>query len=67
MTSYAAAAAWFENVGTLETGRAADVVAVRGDLTRRVEAIEDEACIELVMQSGRVVKPIRGCADQAAH
>jgi imidazolonepropionase-like amidohydrolase len=59
VTSYAAAAAWFENVGTLEAGRQADVVAVQGDLTQRIEAIEDEACIALVMQSGRVVKPIR--------
>jgi len=67
VTRYAAAAAWFDNVGRLEAGQVADVVAVRGDLTQRVEAIEDEACIELVIQGGRVVKPIRGSADLRAR
>src|SRR5205814_325852 len=64
VTGYAAQAEWFDNVGTLEGGRLADV-AVRGDLTQHVEAIENKVCIELVMQAGRVVKPVRGSADPA--
>jgi imidazolonepropionase-like amidohydrolase len=56
VTSHAATAAWFDDVGSLERGRIADIVAVSGDLTQTVESIEDEGCIDLVMQRGRVVK-----------
>jgi imidazolonepropionase-like amidohydrolase len=60
VTRYAADAAGFGNVGTLEPGRQADVVAVNGDLTERVEAIEDERCIALVVQRGCVTKSFLG-------
>jgi imidazolonepropionase-like amidohydrolase len=55
-TKYAAEAAWFADAGSLEPGKRADVVIVRGDLGSQIEAVEDEACIEVVVKAGRVVK-----------
>jgi len=54
-TSYAAKAAWFDGVGAIATGYDADLVVVQGDLTKRVEALEDERCITTVMRKGEVV------------
>jgi imidazolonepropionase-like amidohydrolase len=58
VTSRAAEAAWFEQTGSVEPGRMADLVVVRGDLTQHVEVIEDESAIEVVMQAGRLVKGV---------
>ena len=63
MTGLAAQAGWFANTGTLEANRFADIVSVRGDLTSTVEAIEDQANVTLVMQRGRVAKPLLPVAE----
>ncbi len=56
VSGFAAQAGWFDNTGTLEVGRFADIVVVRGDLTNTVEVIEDQACIGLVMQRGHIAR-----------
>ncbi|MBM4420626.1 MAG: amidohydrolase family protein [Chloroflexi bacterium] len=58
----AARAAWIEGAGVLTPGAAADLVVVRGDLTKRIEALEEERSIALVMQRGRVVARAEGAA-----
>ena len=53
-TANAAAVLGIEDrVGTLEVGKAADIVAVRGDPLERIEVLED---VRFVMKSGRIVK-----------
>jgi imidazolonepropionase-like amidohydrolase len=55
-TLNAARAAWFEDAGSLVAGAPADLVVVSGDLSERIELLEDEANISVVVQKGRVVK-----------
>jgi imidazolonepropionase-like amidohydrolase len=55
-TENAARAAWFEGVGTLARGMSADLVVISGDISRRIQLVEDEASISVVIQKGRVVK-----------
>lgn len=55
-TQHAARAAWFSDAGTLTAGAHADLVVVRGDLSRRIELLDDAANVELVVQKGRIVK-----------
>ena len=54
-TSHAAQAAWLENVGVVAAGRDADLVVVDGDLTQRVELLEDEGRVTVVVRKGEVV------------
>lgn len=54
-TSNAAEAAWFGDVGVVAVGRDADLVVVDGDLTQRVELLEDERHITAVVRKGEVV------------
>ena len=54
-TSHAADAAWFADVGVVAAGRDADLVVVDGDLTRRVELLEDERRITAVIRKGELV------------
>ena len=54
-TSHAAAAAWFEDVGAIAPRCSADFVIVRGDLTQRIELLEDERNITTVVRKGEVV------------
>lgn len=55
-TLHAARAGWFANVGTLTPGADADLVVVIGDLTKRIELLEDEVNVRVVAKKGRVVK-----------
>ncbi len=55
-THHAARAAWLERVGSLQVGYDADLVVVAGDLSERIEVLEDEQSIRAVVQRGRVVK-----------
>jgi imidazolonepropionase-like amidohydrolase len=55
-TAHAARAAWIRNVGNIAPGADADLVVVSGDLTRRIEALEDEGDLRVVVQKGRLVK-----------
>ncbi len=54
-TSHAATAAWFENVGVIAPGCDADLVVVDGNLTNRIELLEDERHIAAVIRKGAVV------------
>jgi imidazolonepropionase-like amidohydrolase len=62
-TSYAAKAAWFENVGVVAPRHDADLVVVNGDLAARVELLEDERNITTVIRKGEVV--VRNAAGHA--
>jgi imidazolonepropionase-like amidohydrolase len=55
-TAHAAEAAWLRNVGVLVPGADADLVVVAGDLTRRIEALEDEGNLRAIVQKGRLFK-----------
>lgn len=50
---------WEADIGTLETGKLADVVICQGDPLSDIRILEDNANIALVMQGGRVLKDIR--------
>ena len=50
---------WEADIGTLETGKFADVVLCQGDPLADITVVEDTANIALVMQGGRVLKDIR--------
>ena len=65
-TAHAAEAAWFSDVGRVAPGADADLVVVKGDLTARVELLEDEANVGLVIQKGRVVKDRMAAGARAA-
>ena len=54
-TSNAAEAAWLGGIGVIAPGRDADLVVVDGDLTERVELLEDERHITAVVRKGEVV------------
>jgi imidazolonepropionase-like amidohydrolase len=49
-----------DQVGTLEPGKAADVIAVSGDPLAEPELWRDPARIVFVMQAGRIVADRRG-------
>jgi len=55
-TDHAARAAWFQNVGCIASGADADLTVVNGDLSARIEQLEDEANVGVVIQKGRIVK-----------
>ena len=50
---------WEADIGTLESGKLADVVICQGDPLADIRILEDNANIALVMQGGRVLKDIR--------
>jgi len=54
-TSNAAEAAWLSDVGIIAPDRDADLVVVDGDLTQRIEYLEDERHIATVVRKGEVV------------
>jgi imidazolonepropionase-like amidohydrolase len=53
-TSHAAQAAWFSDVGVIALDNDADIVVVNGDLTDRIEQLEDEANIMAVVRKGEL-------------
>jgi len=55
-TAHAARAAWLRNVGSITPGADADLVVVSGDLTRRIETLEDEGNLRVIVQKGRLFK-----------
>lgn len=55
-TRHAAEAGWMTDVGTVEAGKRADLAIVRGDLSERIELLDDQAGIWAVVQRGRMVK-----------
>ena len=59
-TSHAARAAWLGGAGVIGADHDADLVVVAGDLVRRVELLEDDANIRVVMKKGRIVRRISG-------
>ena len=60
VTLHAAEAAWLPDTGAIQRGRLADLVAVRGDLKARIEALENIENIALVAQGGKLVVGERG-------
>ena len=58
-TDHAAGAAWFSGVGRIAVGADADLSVVNGDLTSRIELLDDEANVRVVVQKGRIVKASR--------
>jgi imidazolonepropionase-like amidohydrolase len=54
-TSSAAEAAWLPDAGTIRAGGIADLLAVRGDLTSKIEELEDPTGVALVAQRGQFV------------
>ncbi|HEV8470460.1 MAG TPA: amidohydrolase family protein [Candidatus Limnocylindria bacterium] len=58
VTLYAATAGWFEGRGSLSPGHFADLAVVEGDLTKRIELLEDEASVRVVVRGGVVVKEL---------
>lgn len=56
--------------GTLEPGKAADILVVEGDPSRDVQALRHKARMVLIVQDGRVVKDLMTAASprqEAAH
>jgi len=53
-TSHAAQAAWLSDVGVIVPDNDADIVVVNGDLTDRIELLEDEANITAVVRKGEL-------------
>ena len=47
-----------KELGTLETGKLADVILVQGDVSRDILKIRDKINVKLVIQDGRIVKNI---------
>jgi imidazolonepropionase-like amidohydrolase len=50
---------WDDRLGTVEAGKLADIVITPVDPLADIRALEDNDCIEVVMQGGRIVKDIR--------
>ena len=50
---------WQHRVGTIQTGKAADVVITRTDPLRDIRSLADTSNIVLVMKDGRIVKDLR--------
>jgi imidazolonepropionase-like amidohydrolase len=48
-----------EHVGTLETGKIADLILVDGNPLEDISILKDRARIALVMQGGRIVKNLQ--------
>jgi imidazolonepropionase-like amidohydrolase len=66
MTLNSAEAAWLPETGSIQAGWLADLVAVHGDLTTRIEALEDIENIALVLQAGNlIVRPSRAMVGAA--
>jgi imidazolonepropionase-like amidohydrolase len=55
LTLHSAEAAWLQETGSVQPGRLADLVAVRGDLRTRIETLEDIENIALVVQGGNLI------------
>lgn len=55
-TLHSATAAWMEQVGAVKSGWCGDVVAIRGDLSRNIEAIAQPQNVAVVVQRGRIVE-----------
>ena len=53
---------WQDRVGTIEAGKAADLVITRTDPLHDIRSLEDTGNILLVMKGGTVVKDLRGPA-----
>ena len=47
-----------DQLGTLEEGKLADVILVKGDLSQSVAPITDPNNVKLVIQDGKIVKNI---------
>jgi len=51
-------------VGSLEPGKLADIIVVRGDLTESVKPLTDPDNLAAVMQGGRVIPRLKDCAPR---
>jgi imidazolonepropionase-like amidohydrolase len=49
------------DLGSLETGKLADLLVVKGDLTESVDLLTDTANLTVVMQGGKVVPRLEDC------
>ena len=47
-----------DQLGTLEEGKLADVILVKGDMSKSVDPITDKNNVKLVIQDGKIVKNI---------
>ena len=58
-----------KDLGTLETGKLADLLLVDGDLLANITAVEDQGKLALVMKAGQVVRSQVGASTRsvAAH
>jgi imidazolonepropionase-like amidohydrolase len=57
-TRVAAQALALADVGTLEVGKAADVIAVRRDPLGDITVLQDSANVQMVMRNGQVLKAV---------
>jgi imidazolonepropionase-like amidohydrolase len=55
-----------DRIGTVEVGKDADLVLVRGEPLDDVELLADPACLPVVVKAGAVVKDLDGRAEPAA-
>jgi imidazolonepropionase-like amidohydrolase len=44
-----------DEIGTIESGKLADIVVVNGDPLQDIHVLRDSACIELVIKDGAVI------------
>jgi imidazolonepropionase-like amidohydrolase len=63
-TSHAAQAAWLSEVGVIAPDNDADLVVVNGDLTERIELLEDATNIAAVVRKGELA--VGGAATRAS-
>ena len=52
------------DLGSLEAGKLADVLVVRGNLTEDVRPVTDPANLATIMQGGRVIPRLADCLPQ---
>jgi imidazolonepropionase-like amidohydrolase len=50
-----------DRVGTLEAGKAADLLVVNGDPLSDISLLQDQSCLLLIMKEGYV------CVDRMSH
>jgi imidazolonepropionase-like amidohydrolase len=65
-TLWSAKASWLEDVGAIQAGMLADLVAIRGDLTTQIELLESKANVALVMRGGRILEPKAALAPRTS-
>jgi imidazolonepropionase-like amidohydrolase len=66
-TLHSANAAWIEQVGAVTPGWYADLVVVRGDLTRSIDAIAQSQNLAIVVKHGRIVSSSLTPVEKRLH